>query len=86
MKMLIIYYVILNGLAFIIYGMDKQKAKHRQYRISEFTLLTMAFLGGGIGAYLGMIFFHHKTNKFKFKFFVPLFILMHIGGLLWILY
>ena len=86
MRYLIIYYFVINFLAFLLYGLDKQKAKRKAWRISESTLLCIAFVGGGIGTLLGMFFFHHKTKHIKFIVLVPLFILVHIGGLLWIVY
>ena len=65
--MLLVYYLILiNIAAFIVYGADKSYAKKGARRIPEKTLLLWAFLGGSIGALLGMKVFHHKTLKPKF--------------------
>lgn len=86
MKYLFIYYIILNFITFFLYGIDKRKAKRNKYRISEFTLIVLAYLGGCFGAWMGMHFFHHKTKHMKFKILVPLAVLLHIGGLIWILY
>ena len=68
------YLVIVNILAFILYGLDKQKAVRKQWRIPEVQLLGIAVIGGSIGAILGMQFFHHKTRKWKFKIGVPVFL------------
>ena len=70
---LVIYLIILNILAFACYGIDKKKAEKGKWRISEACLLTMAVLGGALGALLGMLFFHHKTRKKKFYILVPTF-------------
>lgn len=51
---LIYYLLVINAATFIIYGIDKYKAKKAKWRISEATLLTMAAVGGSIGAWLGM--------------------------------
>ena len=67
----IVYFCAINLLAFITYGIDKQKAKFSRYRISEKTLITLAILGGSIGAFLGMKIFHHKTKKLKFSIGIP---------------
>lgn len=75
---MIFYYLFVNILTFILYGMDKRKARRHEWRISERTLLTFAFLGGGIGAYLGMVIFRHKTKHRSFRFLVPLAILIHL--------
>ncbi len=86
MKYFVLYYCIGNVLTFLLYGMDKRKAKRNKYRISESTLIGLACMGGCYGAWLGMSFFHHKTKHVKFKILVPLAMIVHTGGLLWILY
>ena len=72
------YLVIVNILAFILYGLDKQKAVRKQWRIPEVQLLGIASFGGSIGALLGMQFFHHKTRKWKFKIGVPVFLALQL--------
>ena len=69
-------FVILNGITCILYGIDKWKAIHGAWRISEIALLTWAALGGSLGAFLGMHFFHHKTRHKKFMITLPVFILL----------
>lgn len=59
--------IILNLINFILYGIDKYKAKHNLWRISEKTLLSLSVLAG-VGGILGMEFFHHKTREKKFYF------------------
>lgn len=61
----------INVLTFLIYGLDKYKAKRAKWRISERTLLSMALVGGSIGAWLGMKVWHHKTIHKKFKYGIP---------------
>ncbi len=59
---IIIYYLlIINAVAFIVYGIDKLKARKGRWRISEATLLLLALVGGSIGSWLGMKVWHHKT-------------------------
>lgn len=36
------YLIIINAVAFIVYGIDKYKAKKARWRISEATLLMLA--------------------------------------------
>ena len=78
MKIFLIYLLIINLLAFIFYGVDKWKAKHRRWRIPEATLIFLALIGGSIGALAGMFFFHHKIRKAKFSFGVPLILILQI--------
>ncbi len=80
MTQAIIYILIcINILTFLVYGIDKWKAKHGRWRISEATLLTLAVIGGSIGALLGMQVWHHKTMHKKFKYGIPLILLAQIA-------
>lgn len=72
------YFIIINIITFIMYGIDKQQAIKNNYRISETTLLTLSLIGGSIGSILGMIIFHHKTKKLKFKLLNTIFLIIHI--------
>jgi uncharacterized membrane protein YsdA (DUF1294 family) len=77
-QLVLIYLVIVNVMVFIMYGMDKRKAKRKKWRIPESSLILSAFLGGAFGAFLGMQLFHHKTKHAKFLVLVPLAMLMWI--------
>ena len=57
---------MLNFLAFAAFGIDKAKAEAGAWRISEGTLLQLAFFGGTPGAYAGRALFRHKTRKQPF--------------------
>ena len=75
-----LYYLLaVNSLTFLLYGIDKYKAKKGRWRISEATLLTMAAIGGSIGAWAGMRVWHHKTMHKKFKYGIPVIIIMQIA-------
>ena len=74
-----IYGIAINLVTFLVYGIDKWKAKKNGWRIPEKTLLLLAFLGGSIGAFLGMRVFHHKTLKWKFRIGIPLVILLQLA-------
>jgi uncharacterized membrane protein YsdA (DUF1294 family) len=70
-KLLLFYFLIMNGIGLFIMYADKQKAKKGQYRISEATLWRVAVLGGGVGSTIGMKMFRHKTKHSSFKFGFP---------------
>jgi uncharacterized membrane protein YsdA (DUF1294 family) len=59
--------VIMNFLAFAAFGIDKARAEQGVWRISEATLLQLAFFGGTAGAYAGRALFRHKTKKQPFS-------------------
>ena len=63
---------------FTVYGIDKLKAKQGSWRISEATLLILAVIGGSIGALLGMKVWRHKTMHKKFKYGLPLILIIQI--------
>lgn len=72
------YLILINIITYYMFGEDKKRAKQQKWRISESTLLWMAFFGGAIGALLGMRNFHHKTQKRKFRILVPVFLVLHL--------
>ena len=79
MEEIICYLLAINIATFLLYGIDKYKAKKNQWRISEATLLTMAAIGGSIGAWAGMRIWHHKTMHKKFKYGIPVIIIMQVA-------
>lgn len=70
--MLVIYLILVNLIALILYGYDKHCARNHKWRISEKTLITSAIIGGSAGAYIGMMTFRHKTNHMLFQITIPL--------------
>ena len=84
MKVIIIYLIIINIATFIVYGVDKAKAAAGAWRIREAVLLGMAFVGGSLGALLGMLVFRHKINKNYFKYGVPAMLCLHVLLLIWL--
>lgn len=65
------YLIFINVFTFVVYGVDKRKAKKHLWRIPEATLIGLALIGGSVGAFLGMRLFHHKTKHVKFYVGVP---------------
>ena len=72
------YLLAINIVSFFLYGIDKYKAKKNKWRISEATLLMMAVIGGSIGAWVGMRLWHHKTMHKKFKYGIPIIIILQV--------
>ncbi len=70
------YIIAINAIAFIMMGIDKIKSKIGAWRISERTLFAMAFMGGSVGILGGMHVFRHKTRHAKFKWGIPLIIII----------
>ena len=78
-KYCLYYLLFINIITFMMYGIDKLKAKKGKWRISEATLLLMAVIGGSIGAWAGMRIWHHKTLHKKFRYGIPTIIIMQIA-------
>lgn len=72
MEYIVITYLIWNLIIMLLYGLDKLKAKQGWRRIPESTLLILALLLGGVGAWLGIYTFRHKTRQKKFVILVPI--------------
>jgi len=72
------YLVVVNVVTFFIYGIDKRKAMHGKWRISEISLFSWAVIGGSIGAWMGMYLWHHKTCHKKFTYGIPLLLIVQI--------
>lgn len=78
-RLILLYLLCLNLLTFLVFGIDKWKAQHGRWRISEASLLTLAVIGGSLGAWLGMKTFHHKTLHRKFALGVPLILVLQVA-------
>ena len=84
LRAILIYLLIINVVTFIVYGIDKYKAKHAKWRIPEATLLLLAAIGESIGAWCGMKVWHHKTKHKKFKYGVPVIFILQVALAVWI--
>ena len=76
---LLLYLAAINIVAFFLYGIDKWKARHDKWRVTEARLITISLLGGSLGAYLGMKTWHHKTQHPRFRYGLPLILFLHLA-------
>jgi len=85
-RLILIYLLLVNGLAFFAMGLDKWKARREgMRRIPEKTLLGLAIVGGSVGAFCGMRLFHHKTRHNRFRYGLPLILIAHLALAGWLL-
>lgn len=84
-RILLIYLAVVNILTIIVFGVDKMNAKSNRQRVRIVTLLGLAFIGGSVGALIGMYGFHHKTKKAYFTVGVPLILLMQVVALFYVM-
>ena len=78
MSLFVSYVLCINAVTFVLYALDKIKAKAGAWRISEFALMLLAVTGGSVGALLAMIVCRHKIRVPKFKFGIPAIIILQI--------
>ena len=83
-SILIVYFIVINIVAFLLMGEDKRRAKKKLWRISERTLFAAALLGGSIGGLCGMYFFRHKTKHWYFRIGFPVILCVQVVLAMWI--
>ncbi|MEY2982536.1 MAG: hypothetical protein RL562_2763 [Planctomycetota bacterium] len=59
--------LVLNAVTFVLFGVDKRRAKLGRRRIPERHLLGLSWATGLVGGWLGMRLFRHKTRKVSFR-------------------
>ena len=78
MEYLIYYFVLLNILCFVLFGLDKWFSKNKKRRVRNRTLLGFSILGGSIGALFGMYLFRHKTQTWYYVYGIPVIFIIQI--------
>ena len=81
------YFLLLALLAwnlavFLLYAVDKSRARRGGERISERSLILAAVIGGGAGAAAGMMLLRHKTRHLKFTILVPLALVLTVAAVI----
>ena len=78
------YLVVVNLIAFVVYGADKRRAKKDRRRVPEKTLFLLALIGGSVGAWAGMYTFRHKTRHWYFVWGIPAILLAQVVLAVWL--
>ncbi len=78
LQILCAYLLLVNAAGFLLMYADKKKAWKNRWRIRESSLLTVAALGGSLGAWIAMYLFHHKTRHPKFYLGIPALLVLHL--------
>lgn len=79
--------IVLSAVSFVLYGVDKSRARRGGRRIPEGTLLTVDLLGGWPGGSLGRRTFRHKTAKLSYRLAWYACALVHasvVAGVVWV--
>ncbi len=81
-----LWLVAVNVASFVLYRFDKRRAARQngRARVPEMVLLGLMWLGGVVGAGLGMYLRpRHKTKKMRFVLSLVIASIMHAGLLIW---
>ena len=62
MGILGMYLLVINVITFIVYWVDKRKAKKEKPRLQEKTLLICAAIGGSLGGFLAIQILNKKKK------------------------
>lgn len=73
------YFVLVNIATFGAFAFDKIAARNGWWRVSEASLLSLAFIGGSLGALIGQRVMRHKTHKQPFRSLLIAIVSLHIA-------
>lgn len=80
------FLLVMNTGAFLLFAIDKERARRGAYRIREQNMLFLAAFGGLGGALFGQWYFRHKIKKRRFARAVYLIAFVEAAGFSWIYY
>ncbi len=81
----LVIFTVMNLFGFFLCLKDKRAAKKDSWRVSEKSMFLSALCWGGIGVYLSMLLFRHKTKHWYFMIGIPVCIAINIFTLALIL-
>ena len=83
-KGFLILVAAMSAVTFLLYLIDKSRAKRGAWRIPEKALLGCGILGGAAGGLLGMKLFRHKTKKAYFWTVNGIALIVHVALAVWL--
>ncbi|SDJ37291.1 Uncharacterized membrane protein YsdA, DUF1294 family [Agrobacterium fabrum] len=72
-------YIAFNLFVFLVYWWDKEAARSSGWRIRESTLLSLALVGGSLGAISAQRLLRHKTRKEPFRSILLSIVILQAG-------
>lgn len=78
---LLIAIAAVNVVTFLVFGLDKWKARRGARRVPEAWLLWLTFATGLFGAWIAMSVFRHKTRKTSFRLKMVLVSIVNVAWL-----
>ena len=83
---LLVHVGFLSLATLAIFGLDKMLASSEKRRVSETNLLLLSFLGGALGGIVGVLFFRHKSQHWRFRVLVPTALILHLALLVYLIF
>ena len=83
-KSVIITGLLWNLWVFLMMGVDKRRAIKSKRRIPERRLLLSALFFGALGGFCGMRLFHHKTLHNRFRYGLPVMLILQVALLIFL--
>ena len=71
-------FLFMSFITLCFYWADKVKAEKGKWRIKEATLLSLTFMFGSLGAFLGLYLIRHKNRHWYFVAVTFLSLALHI--------
>lgn len=86
LRLLVGYLLAMNVVTFALFVIDKRRAQEHKWRIRESTLLGLSLAGGCVGGYAAMRLAHHKTRVARFRYGLPVMIVLDAAIVAWLLW
>lgn len=78
LEIIVGYLLVINIVAYTLFGVDKKRAINNQWRVQERTLWIVSVIGGVFGSWIGMRKFRHKTKHLSFLVLIPLLAFLYL--------
>ncbi len=79
------FYMLMSGVCFLMYALDKSAARRGAWRTAEMTLHLLELAGGWPGALIAQQVLRHKTKKQPFQMIFWGAVIVNCAVLVWLL-
>ena len=78
LRFVLAYLAVISLIACVVTVLDKRRARKKEWRVPEHTLLLLSILGGSAAMYITMRIIRHKTQKAKFMVGIPVIFILQL--------
>lgn len=76
----LVWMAVASTVTFIVFAVDKRRARMHGWRIREGALLGLSLAGGALGGIVAMRVLRHKTRVWYFRFGLPLMLIVQLAA------